>query len=610
MNVNPPDGLLKGKLKEKMKNISLLIENGINIRQTNPGSALELFKQALELSVERKDERYIAESKFNMAIAYLILADYGKSLKCFSETLSCLYCDENPMLLAEVLRGFATIYLKTYNYQDALKYLYKSEQVSIEAKHYLNLHMLYGSYSSLYYKLKLNDKALEYSLKSLKVAEMTGDPYMMQYSIMSVGACYYQNGEYEQAQNFLEKSLKYKANNFSETNALYLLANIKFERKQFSEALSYTVKQIRLSRQFNFHEYEALGISRIADILFERKRIDDAAATYRKAIQITEKINDKLVNLSVYKKLIRVYEQKGDDKTLIELYKKVSAHHDDYVEKESRMLAAHNNIQEEFEKIRKEVEVERQINTRLQKALAEVKELNIKLDIVNREKNDFMAVAVHDLKNPLMNITALAKMISRNAEDKNVNGLTQNIVSQSERMFSLIRKLLDHNAIEQGNIKLNKTSFRITDFCSDIIESYRIAAKEKNIEIKFRNSLNGDILCSDHGILYQIMDNLLSNAVKFSGENKNIFLDAEKDNENIVIQIQDEGPGFTDKDKLKVFSKFSKLSAKPTNGEHSTGLGLAISKKLCDLVNADLTMESIHGKGSKFILKIKNLECE
>jgi signal transduction histidine kinase len=109
---------------------------------------------------------------------------------------------------------------------------------------------------------------------------------------------------------------------------------------------------------------------------------------------------------------------------------------------------------------------------------------------------------------------------------------------------------------------------------------------------------------TDKEILYEILQNLFSNAIKFSPRGKSITLKSITENDRLKYEITDEGPGFTDSDKQKMFTKFSRLSAKPTGDEHSTGLGLSIVKRLCELIGGDVVLESLENKGSKFVVSL------
>jgi signal transduction histidine kinase len=172
-------------------------------------------------------------------------------------------------------------------------------------------------------------------------------------------------------------------------------------------------------------------------------------------------------------------------------------------------------------------------------------------------------------------------------------------------MFNLIKKLLDSNAIEQGNIKIRNTVFRADSLCREVIGNHLEKASEKNITLKYNDNSSGASLNTDYDILSQILDNLLSNALKFSPFGKFIYMSTYSDENNIIFEVMDEGPGFSDQDKQKMFTKFARLSAKPTGQEHSTGLGLSIVRKLTEIINASIHFENNPSGGAKFTLKIK-----
>ena len=105
--------------------------------------------------------------------------------------------------------------------------------------------------------------------------------------------------------------------------------------------------------------------------------------------------------------------------------------------------------------------------------------------------------------------------------------------------------------------------------------------------------------------MIQVYENLLSNAIKFSESDKNIYLKVVSTEDLVTISIKDEGPGMSKDDLKKIFSKFQKLSAKPTNNEESTGLGLSIVKKFIDAMSGEIRCESTLGEGASFIITFK-----
>jgi two-component system sensor histidine kinase/response regulator len=110
---------------------------------------------------------------------------------------------------------------------------------------------------------------------------------------------------------------------------------------------------------------------------------------------------------------------------------------------------------------------------------------------------------------------------------------------------------------------------------------------------------------ADGVALNQVLDNLLSNAIKFSSPGKQVRLTVcPPGARHVECQVQDEGPGFSEKDKTGMFRRYGRLSARPTGGEPSTGLGLSIVKKLVLAMHGELACESKPGNGATFAFRL------
>jgi signal transduction histidine kinase len=103
--------------------------------------------------------------------------------------------------------------------------------------------------------------------------------------------------------------------------------------------------------------------------------------------------------------------------------------------------------------------------------------------------------------------------------------------------------------------------------------------------------------------MHQVLDNLISNAIKYSPPMTHIDIRLVQMAETVRCEIQDEGPGLSEKDQQKLFGKFARLTTQPTGGEHSTGLGLFIVKKLVTAMNGKVWCESELGKGATFVVE-------
>lgn len=236
---------------------------------------------------------------------------------------------------------------------------------------------------------------------------------------------------------------------------------------------------------------------------------------------------------------------------------------------------------------------------------------NEHLEQLNKEKSEFLSIAAHDLKNPLSGIIGLAELlITRQDEhisEKDITDMSRQIKHSAQFMFEIVANLLDVNQIEDGSISLTPNLFDLYESVSLIVTRYARAAETKSISLDLAPQLStSTAIFADEIATVQILDNIVSNAVKYSPIGKKVsisvhgFPTTETEKGRICVTVKDEGQGFTDEDKKHLFQKFSKLSARPTGGEHSTGLGLSIAKKLTDLMGANIHVESIFGQGATF----------
>jgi signal transduction histidine kinase len=241
-----------------------------------------------------------------------------------------------------------------------------------------------------------------------------------------------------------------------------------------------------------------------------------------------------------------------------------------------------------------------------------LKEMNVALSAknkaliqLNEEKNEFLGIAAHDLKNPLSAIIGFTKYIQHAFDELPKEKITQfvGIIHDSARAMSqLVTNLLDVNAIESGKMNISLEVLDILPILQHLITQYAQIAKEKDIHLTCQCLEKEYLAFVDNNTISQVLDNLISNAVKYSPHGKNILVCLTKDEQQVRCEIQDEGPGLSEADQKKLFGKFVRLSATPTGKENSNGLGLFIVKKLVEAMNGKVWCESELGQGATFIV--------
>jgi len=209
---------------------------------------------------------------------------------------------------------------------------------------------------------------------------------------------------------------------------------------------------------------------------------------------------------------------------------------------------------------------------------------NAELTRLSEMRNTFLGIAAHDLRNPLANILMISNLLTSDQQNLSVEAsleLVADIQQQAEYMLNLLTDILDVTQIESGKLDLNPILVDTRSLLEAAVARHNQLAEPKGSKIELAAVPAGKMF-ADPLRVRQVLDNLLSNAIKFSPPKSTIRVKAIRESTGWRIEIQDQGPGITDKDRQKLFTDFARLSARPTAGEKSTGLGLAIVKRVID----------------------------
>jgi signal transduction histidine kinase len=236
---------------------------------------------------------------------------------------------------------------------------------------------------------------------------------------------------------------------------------------------------------------------------------------------------------------------------------------------------------------------------------------NKRLAELNREKDGLIWVVAHDIRAPLNRSAALAELIAAvgplNAEQRK---FAEMIGKVSEEGGRLIQDLLELNAYERDDARIDFMDKDVNEVLDHCANGFYSQSSAKNISLHLQLLSDVTIVKTDEKLLSRVLDNLLSNAIKFTHPGKNIFLSAKVVDQQVLLEVKDEGQGISTEDRRKMFQKFQRLSARPTGGESSTGLGLSIVKTLVKRLKGHIEVESEVGKGSTFTLRLPLVEVE
>jgi signal transduction histidine kinase len=499
-------------------------------------------------------------------------------------------------------------------------------------------------------------------------------------------------------------------NKQGEASALYNLAKIASAQGSATLSLGYHQQALRLRQTMGDKEAIAASRIGLGQALARLQRHNEALEQFEQAVQLAIAIGARTDAAEAWAGLAESYERTGKTASALEALKSLLQMRDTlFTEQNSRTLmqlqAQHYNERQQ-ERIRlleqaqqmQVLDSERQRNIRnfafalvglaslaaaaawygyrtkrraaellqrrhqeimrqqkileeqaveIELANSELQHKNLLLEQLNNEKNEFLGIVAHDLKNPLNNVTMALSLVQNYWREMNLDDVMVRLRTAQNaalRMKAIITNLLDLNAIESGKFPFSPKLLGVQALVNEIVHDYRDRATEKEITINVAFAQDSTQVFADVTALQEIVDNLLSNAIKYSPFHTTVLVKVSavlpsrnqeqtlqfiehgvEGKEHLLhsvqgpswalqysslpfpsvrIAFQDEGPGLTESDKRRLFEKFARLSAQPTGGEHSTGLGLSIVKKMVEAMNGRVWCESELGNGATFVVEL------
>ncbi|MFP9114376.1 sensor histidine kinase [Flavobacterium sp. RHBU_3] len=216
---------------------------------------------------------------------------------------------------------------------------------------------------------------------------------------------------------------------------------------------------------------------------------------------------------------------------------------------------------------------------------------------------NLMNIALHEIKNPLASIKLANEIITKNPAS--TERMTTNIKSAVENIQKRLGDYLAHSELEERDELLTIDEVDLRDMFKRLVNSFELLAgrKKQVIELFVEDTLPP--IEADRNKISDVLHNLLSNAIKYSYHNTVIKVSAREAGNYVHIEVKDQGQGLNLQDLQKLFTKFAKLSSKPTGRETSNGLGLSITKSFVELHRGNIyAMSPGKEKGTTFIVSL------
>lgn len=223
---------------------------------------------------------------------------------------------------------------------------------------------------------------------------------------------------------------------------------------------------------------------------------------------------------------------------------------------------------------------------------------------LGEQKDEFLRIASHDLKNPLAGILMTTAVIAQTPPGTTMTLETQGwagrITAQCRVMQKIIEDFLDFQALEDGQLKLKLEAVDLNQLAREVLERNADYAARKRIAPHLDLEPGSLMVNADPSRLTQVLENFVGNALKFSPPEAPVTVYTRKTPSGVLVEVSDSGPGFTEEDLKKLFVKYAKLGNMPTGDEKSSGLGLAICKKVIEIQGGKTGARNNPGAGATF----------
>jgi signal transduction histidine kinase len=498
--------------------------------------------------------------------------------------------------------------------------------------------------------MKQPAKAKEIYQECVRLNRRLGDVHSLLDSYMNLGAIYNRLGLYDSALILLKEGLRIgkplEEKGEDDLTVLYNnLGNTYYALKKYAQSITYFRENYDHDMASHSPSRQAdvwLDVLNMADSYSEEGAFDSATKYADLALQLATELNSKSKQSDSYQILAQLYQLRGDFKKAWEFqrdwynldtalvnadtYKATAELQEKYQarerENEKLVLQAEVTQQKFHSRIMLLMSisllliaiaaamafiVKRRANRTLQSTNEQIIRQNERLSELNYEKNSLISIVSHDLSTPFASI-GMWQQLLLNEKDNLTDGQRKALerIAQATRYGeNLIRHILDVEKAQTNQHKVQLENLDLRIFAESRLDNFMPVAASKNISLHLECPNRSIYFLSDAQLLGRMLDNLLSNAIKYTGSGKNVWMSVSDDKDAVSIKVRDEGVGILPDEMPHLFSKYSKLSSQPTNGEASTGLGLAIVKRICEELNGQISCESAVGEGSVFTLVLK-----
>lgn len=616
--------------------------------QGNYEGGLEKFKHSLLIYEEIGDRYGEAGAYNNIGIIYSVQGNYKDASVYFTRALEIYILLEDKEGRARGLNNLGLIYKEEGNFDKAIENFTQSLIIKEEIGDKQGIYYGLTNVGRIYSNLQEYDKALNFFERGLRICEEINNWIGIANLLFRIGDIHYKNSDYDKGIDYLLRSLdtfKKVGDKQGIANSSTKIGSIYTEIEDYTKALDYCNSSLNIYEEINNKKGISTALINIGIINNKQHNYLKAIIFSTRALLIAEDLGAIIIIKDATNSLYESYKALGN-------YNKALDMHELYISMRDSINSEENNrelIRQEFkydyekqkaeeEKIRfKEGLVQDKIQNRnytiifagigllffvLVGGLFYIKAQRKKNRVINEQKDklkkareiaesatkaksDFLANMSHEIRTPMNAIIGMSHLVQKTELTEKQEDYIEKIDRSAQSLLGIINDILDFSKIEAGKLNIEHIDFELEQVMDTVSNLITLKVQQKGLEVVF--NIDSDVplnMLGDPLRIGQVITNLCSNAVKFTEEGEIVISTkiTEKINGKYKLQfaVSDTGIGLSKEQKDKLFQSFSQADTSTTRKYGGTGLGLTISKKLVELMDGEIWLESEKGKGSTF----------
>lgn len=592
--------------------VQLLNELSFKHLAYQPPLAKQYAEEALTLAQSIKDVAGEALALNRLSEYHWRQSNYARSVELATQSLKLAISRNDSVAMASSYRLLGII--NTYGfkqYNRALTYEQNALAIYERKKDYRNMASLYGNITWIYgYTGQKLDEARRMAARGVRIADSLHIDQLLSFNYNSLGLIAFQQNQFDSALYFLDKSIEIGQRANDRAVVAYnksIKGNVYLKKNDIARAQSVFHEAENESLALNLREVLKDSYNGLAVTYGQTQNFARAFDYQRKFTAL----KDSLVNWEITQKALAMQfeldEQKREARIaeLQQQAERAKREKDIYL---ALLAVGTTSLGIIMSLVIRNNRQRRKNNELLQEKNKEIAQQNQQLIQANSIKDKLFSIVGHDLRSPLQSLKGMLGLVVRNeVSGQEFNVFAPKLHQQVLGLNETLENLLQWSNLQMDGWKQQPVAVELQSLANRVITLFQESASQKGIELSV--SLPSDLrVLADSHQTELIFRNLVHNAIKFTGSGGRVSITATQNNSMIEIAFSDTGVGISAEQLDHLWQEPHIRTTRGTDGERGTGLGLTLCREMATNNGGSLTATSEEGKGSLFVLRLKNVD--